>query len=264
MQEIRLFDESDLIEVHNSIDWREPWRVLKMIVPLPFREARIRRGVAFGQDLAPTGGKEFPFQNWLVIEPNGGGRSRGKGLSAVAVIVGPGLHAADVTEDGLRVTLLRSPVYCHEELNRSYEPRVRHEHMDLGEHRCVFALLPVFGGRRGALSPARLVELSQSLADPVCAVTTDAHGGKLPARGAMMRVEPTRVALTALKPAQDAPGVVARFWETSGRAAQCTFHWMGRKIRFPVAGHAVCTLKLTPSRRGWSHRIVNGIEDPLA
>jgi len=260
VQEIRVFDESDLIEVHNRIDWREPWRVLKMVVPLPFAGARVRRGVAFGSDLAPGGGREFPFQNWLLIEP--AGEMRTKGLAALAVIVGPGLHAADITAQGLRLTLLRSPVYCHAELTRPYEPHVRHEHMDLGEHTCVFALLPIFAGGQRDLSPARLVELSHSLADPVGVVTTDGHAGDLPAKGRWMRVEPKRVALTALKPAQDGEGVVVRLWETTGKAAQCTVHWMGEKFRVRIPGHAIRTLKLTRRADRWSHQFVNGIEHP--
>ena len=165
-------------------------------------------------------------------------------------------------KDNLRLTLLRSPVYCHETLIQNFDPNVRHEHIDLGRHDCCFALLPIFAGRRGDASPARLTEISQALADPIGVVTTDANPGDLPGRDAWLRVEPKTVALTTLKPADDGKGVVARLWETSGRAAKATIHWMGQKIAVAVPANAIRTVRLTRRRGRWQKEFVNGIEQP--
>lgn len=254
-QEVRFFADSDAIEIHNRIAWHEPWRVLKLLIPSPFKATRIRRGVAFGSDDAPEAGTEACFQNWLLMEPvAAAARGRLKGLALVA---GPGLHAADVTEDGsIRLTLVRSPVFCQEPLGGKHEPGVRHEHMDIGDHRSVFVLLPLFRPP----SVRALVERSLALHAPPPIVTCDAHRGSCRPPTPFVSVKPANVALSALKPAEDGRGIIARCWETAGRASTCQLTVAGREVRFPIRAHAIRTVRLVRSGRGWSCRLVDGTE----
>lgn len=257
-QEIRLFEDSDIIECRNHVNWQQPRCVLKMLIPSPYTSFRVNRGLAFGSDSVPEERHEFCFQNWLLIEPTSAST---KGPThGVAILAGPGLHAADVTERGVRLTIVRSPIYCHEELNQSYTPGVRHETMDLGESRSAFALLPLWE----SVHPAELVDRAQHLSTGICSITTDSHEGTLACTGQLLRVEPNHVAITAIKPAESSEGVIVRLWETAGRPTTAKLKWLGHIFDITLPAHGLRAVHLYYAKNEWRHQSVNGLEIPLS
>lgn len=259
-QELRVFDDSDLIEIRYRADWRQPSAVLKVLLRSPFAQTRFRRGIAFGSDGVPArAGQEFCFSNWLLLESIDPPQQQ-----AIAVLCGAGTHAADIVDDRgvLRITLARSPTFCHEQLHFPYPPGPRHEHMDLGDHEFRIALLPLFEPP----NVARLHELAQALEGTAAVVTTHRHGGSLPPRGDMVRVEPATVACTAIKlpderkPDEDA--FVLRLWETAGReTGGRVLLPAGGSIEFRLAANAIATLRLTRDNAGgWTSTACDGLE----
>ncbi len=293
-QEIRLYDDDDIIECHNQLNWQEPSCIVKTLIPSPYKNFRVRRGLAFGSSVVEERRCEFCFQNWLVIEPILTPDCEGNIASGVedqcdpaqgpthglAILVGPGLHSADITERGIRLTLVRTPVFCHEELNQAYHPGVRHEVMDLGHSRSMFAVLPLWSPAH----PAQLVDRAQHLTTGTAVVTTDAHAGPLASQGQFLHVSPDNVAVTAVKPAEpsvstDSVGVsvsadsiesedaivssdavIIRVWETAGKDTLADVHWLDQVFEVNLAAHSLQTLRLTRDGTTWFCQSVNGLE----
>jgi len=116
-------------------------------------------------------------------------------------------HALD--GDTLRVTLLRS----------SYEPDPLPE---VNQHAMAFTLTPV----ADALPVAEAVRIGEALAQPLRVIPTDVHAGPLPAQAELLAVEPSSMALSAVKRAEDGQALIARVYETTGRrtTARITLH----------------------------------------
>ena len=256
-QDVRLYDDSDVIEIRNRIDWHQPWQLLKIVIPSPFADAEVIRGLAFGSEQV-GGDREFVFQNWLLLRAKGA-ESEG-GLRTLGVVVGPGIHSADWRDNALRLTLLRAPVFCHEELNRTTEVSVRHRHMDFGEHETTFALIP----SQEDLSVSQLVEHSRRLHDNVSVVTTNRHAGKLAPSGALFEVDAQNVSCSAVKVSEDKQGYIVRLWETAGIDTSGRLGWLGHEIDFEIKAHALLALKLIPDGDGYEVEQVDGLEKPLA
>ncbi len=255
-QELRLFDTSDMIEVHNWLNWNQEWHVAKFVINLPFAPARLTGGLALGQIDRPENNCEFPFHNWLLAEP----LNQKSSLMGFAVLASPGLHSADFAGNAIRITVARSPIYCHEQLGgQIYTPGPRHEHMELGQHHFVIGLLPLYE----KINPSELVELAGSLTDALSVVTTTAHPGTLPPSGQFIKITPSNVALSALKKSLDETGYIIRLSESAGIDTKGTIVFLGESIDFTIRAKSLLTLKLTRQKERWRIDNLNGLEMPL-
>lgn len=179
----------------------------------------------------------------------------------MAVLTGPGLHAADITSDAIRLSLVRSPVYTHEEISQEYVPGPRHRHTDQGEHCFTIGLLPIYGTALPAWS--HLVNLAQTLVDPVLVATTTGHKGELPSCGKLLDVTPDTVQLTALKKAQNTNGYVIRLCETSGHATDGQIELQNQTFGFSISGNGILSLRFTQREGRWFAEEINAIESDV-
>lgn len=254
-QYIRTTDADSLITLHNQLDWAEPFALAKLVIPIPFDPARARRGIAFGEDRCPTGNLEFTFRDWLLIEP---AEPTTTPLSALALLAGPGLHGADIVDRQLRITLVRSPVYCHQELDEPYEPQVTHEHMDLERHHSTIAIWPL----QTLPSPAELTDQARELTTPSPILPCCANAGSLPPNGSLLSVEPPCVALTALKPAENGKGIIARLWNSSPTTQKTRLTVLGRTDVCTIPPHSLRTMHVLIEDAALQLNETNGIEQP--
>ena len=257
-KELRFFDETDLIELHMWLDWREQWSLLKLNIPLPFSPTKLTGGLPFGKIARNEDGSEFVFHNWLLAEPAVRSKNELKGL---AVVAGPGIHSADFLDNAVRLTLLRSPIYCHQQLEGEppYDLGPRHEHMEQGMHYFVLGLLPICDD----ITPSTLVQFSQQLNNPVSAVTATSHPGSMPPMGQLFKIAPENVLLSALKKSEDQQGYIMRLWETAGVNTNTQVYWMGHQFDVSILANQLCSIKLVSQNDKWYVKKVNGLEQPL-
>ena len=113
------------IEVQARVHWNEKDRMLKLSVPVPGNNKYIGQ-VAYGIGELPANGDEAVAQKWVAVVSDN---------SRAFTCINDGIYGSDYSEDGLRVTLLRSPAYSgHPIENRPIVPQDRYmPRIDQGE-----------------------------------------------------------------------------------------------------------------------------------
>ena len=131
--EWRLYAGLACVQLLLTVEWRERWRLLKLVWPMPRPITGHSDGIP-GDSLArKCDGRERPVRDFTVLELGG--------ASAAAVgVVCPDVYALDVDGQRLRLTLLRSPLMAH---HQPHPPRHdRPTFSDRGEHQFRFAFFP--------------------------------------------------------------------------------------------------------------------------
>jgi alpha-mannosidase len=221
-QTLRLWANSARLEFATHIDWHERHLLLKARFPLAVRAESATFETAFGVVRRPT----HTNTSW-----------------DAARFEVAGHRFADLAEPGYGVALLNDGRYGHHALPSELgltllrSPTHPDPLADAGEHAFTYALLPHQGDwmQGGVLAeaedlnaPLRARPLAATAAEgvwqplafdagPATAIDLGpAHAaatGRSPANGDL---EPTTVALGALKPAEDGPGLVLRVYEPQG------------------------------------------------
>ena len=102
----RLPKEGTQIEIDLRVYWNEKDKCLKLSVPNMTGQDTCVAQTAFGSYTAPSKGTEAPFQKWISIINS----KSDKALS----IINDSIHGFDYSKkEGLRMTLLRSSVFCN-------------------------------------------------------------------------------------------------------------------------------------------------------
>jgi alpha-mannosidase len=109
-------------------------------------------------------------------------------------------YGYDARDNVLRLTLLRSPV--------SPDPDA-----DRGHHTFSYALYPHAGNWKSALTIRHGYEFNSHLT----AKQVQPHTGSLPAAHSFVELKGENVLLTAVKKAEDANGLILRFYEWAGK-----------------------------------------------
>jgi alpha-mannosidase len=91
------------MEVEVVVHWNEKAKMLKLAVPTVFEDSKYRGQVAYGCDSLPSDGREVVSQKWnaVVSERNG----------MALTCINDGTYGSDLTDNEMRLTLLRSPGY---------------------------------------------------------------------------------------------------------------------------------------------------------
>jgi alpha-mannosidase len=109
-------------------------------------------------------------------------------------------YGYDAKGNVLRISLLRSPTWPDPEADR-------------GRHRFLYSLYPHAGDWKQAMTVRRGYEFNYELQS----MQLEAHEGKLPAEHSFIAVSNSNVVLTAVKKAEDADGLIFRFYEWAGQ-----------------------------------------------
>lgn len=91
------------IEVETRVHWNEKDRMMKLSVPVAAGCSRYLGQTAFGYHELPTNGDECVAQKWVAVVSSDGARA--------LTCINDGVYGSDYSEDGLRLTLLRSSAY---------------------------------------------------------------------------------------------------------------------------------------------------------
>ena len=202
--------EGTEVGIEARVFWNEKGKLLKLSLPVA-AAGTLHGQVAYGRQALPGDGTEAVAQKWLAVVA-------GEGDRALTCIT-EGTYAADYADGELRLTLLRSPAYSgHPIHDRPVVPQDRFQpRIDQGERVFRFWL-------NGGTATERLARIDrEALAanEAPFALSFFPNGEGTPPPPAAELAGDGTVLLTALKPAEDGDGYIARLFEASGQAASC-------------------------------------------
>ncbi|GAC1435183.1 MAG: alpha-mannosidase [Terriglobales bacterium] len=212
VQHIMLTAGSDQVEVANEIDWHETHILMKAAFTLAASDKSATYEIPFGTIKRPTTRDnsweqaqfEVPALQWADLS------NRHAGVS----LVNESKYGYDCAGNVLRLTLLRSPVEPDPEADR-------------GHHRFSYSLYPHLDDWKTALTVRRGYEYNNKLK----ALQVHSHSGSLPPEYSFFDLQSSNLVLTAVKKAEDAEGLILRFYEYQGKNSSA-------RIRVPAGARS--------------------------
>lgn len=226
-----------VLEFRFRVVWNEERRRLKLCVPTALTAAGLFCEVPGGAIRRPADGEEHVHGRWLVIE----GKS-GRKAAAVGVASG-GQHGLDFRDGELRLSVLRSSAYCHEQgfdLDRTASAAgTRPSRLGTAQEGCTIGTCPrasqawkfadigvhEFRILVTAGSPAVIKAMMPGLADhlaapPLAYAHLPYDSGKAPAVESLITLAPASVRLLACKRSWDGEALIVRLQEAVGRTTK--------------------------------------------
>jgi alpha-mannosidase len=208
-----------VLEFRFRITWNDIRRRLKLSIPTVFRSPAFLCDVPGGAILRPADGGEHVHGRWCMLGGNLNGRE-----TAFAV-VNSGQHGLDFQEGELRLSVLRSAAYCHEQGLPLGEWPER-KYMDVGVHEFRIAVT--------AGDPGAVRSLIPGIADRLCApplvyahlpvgIPAPPHQNE-EIQNPFLTLSPGTVSMLCCKRSWDGESLVLRLHETAGVAAKTQLH----------------------------------------
>lgn len=231
------------IGLETRVFWAEKDKMLKLSVPTVLREGHYVGQVAYGTGELPEDGTEAVSQKWSAVVSKRDGTA--------LTCINDGTYGSDYTpQNGLRLTLLRSPAYSGHAMDDNLDliegqfiPRI-----DQGERKFQFWL------KAGALRERMNAVDREALAKnekPFALNYFPAGGGVKPKPLALLSDKAVQIG--ALKQAEDGKHWIVRLFEPTGRKRKTILRLPLWRMRIPVQlrGFEIKTLKVNPRRKSW-------------
>jgi len=201
-------------ELQFRVHWNEKRKRLKLAIPTTFIADRILCEIPGGALHRPADGEEHVHGRWCMLEGSI------DGLPTALAIVNSGQHGIDFRDGEIRLSVLRSAAYCHEQGFVLTDPPSR-KYMDQGVHE--FRMLFTAGDAGDVRQ--RVTGLADWLSAPPAVYThlpigERRRGELVPAteKGAtpFFGLSSANVRLCACKRSDDGRALIIRLQETSG------------------------------------------------
>ncbi|MBN2392669.1 MAG: alpha-mannosidase [Anaerolineae bacterium] len=215
-QDFALYQSLPQIDVQVTVDWHEPFKLLRLTFPLNLSVPKATYEIPYGHILRPTDGDEEPGQSWVDVS----GILRGTEIAYGLSLLNDGKYSFSVDGAVLGMTVLRSPIYAHH-VPCTPDPEGVYTFMDQGLQQFRYTLLPHTGTWQQAQPIQRAAELNQP---PVVLKETYHPWGRLPQRAAFIAVEPDNIVVSVLKQAEGSDAWIMRCYETHNVATPATIH----------------------------------------
>jgi alpha-mannosidase len=211
--------------------------MLKLSVPTSLSDPTVKCEIPYGAIERAADGTEHVGQRWQFLESNG----YGVGL------INTGQYGFDSKDGELRLSILRSPVYCHG-AGQVLERDRAHRFMDIGEHEITLAI--TFGKEDAAL--ADTIKSANQLNVPAWWMPYFPAGpGDLPPGvpsvepSSFVTVMPETVVVGALKRAENGDGIIIRLHESAGKATDTTMTCAnGESIAFKLGPYEIKSFRV--------------------
>ncbi len=227
-QDVLFYHKRSRIDFVTHVKWHEKQTLLKVAFPFTAKSSQATFEIQFGALKRPTKSSdswdkakfEVPAQRWADLSESKYG----------IALLNDSKYAYDVKESVLRLTLLRSPHYPHPvEPWHLYENEIT----DAGEHQFVYALQPHSGDWRSG----GVTQRAQELNHPVLVFS----GASFSVPKPFLHTTKASIHVDTIKQADDGQGIIVRFHESHGDAADTTVHF-----GFEVKSAAECDLLEQP------------------
>lgn len=197
--DINLYNDLPTVYINCKVNWNEQHKMLKLVFPTDFENAKDVSSAPFGFSERYADGKEQTMQKWVAF------KEENYGLSLAT----DSRSAYDITENALRLTVLRSPAFADHFGNRDNLM----EYTDQGEQSFSIALTSVKDDY------CKLYKLAESMLNKPVSILSTYHNGKLNAEGSIFDVDAQNVVVAAFKLAEDGNGYILRCHEITGKNA---------------------------------------------
>ncbi|MBD2872529.1 alpha-mannosidase [Paenibacillus sp. IB182493] len=211
VQDFSMYRELDRIDVKATVDWREPFKLLKLVFPVNLIFTRQSYEIPFGYIERAHNGEEEPGQSWIDYS----GVTREGGAAYGISLMNDAKYSYSIHNKEMAMTVLRSPIYAHHD-PLVPDPRGHYSFIDQGIQQFRYSLLPHEGGWERAGTVKRAAEINQR---PV-AVIESFHEGSLPQRDSYLSVEQDNIIVSAVKQAEDNDDMILRCYETAKIATE--------------------------------------------
>lgn len=228
------------LEVRTRVHWNEKTRMLKLSVPVPDGGYRYLGQVAYGVQELPSNGDEAVAQKWTAVVSD----ERNTALTCI----NDGIYGSDFSDDGLRLTLLRSPGYCaHPIADRPLLPQDRYmPRIDQGERLYRFWL-------NGGETTDRLAIVDrEALArneKPYALSFFPSGLGEMPKQ--LVILSDDAIQMTAAKLSEDGADLIIRLFEPTGseRETLLSLPFCGLEQKITMRPFEIKTLRVNPTKR---------------
>ena len=202
-----------VLELQFRIAWAEKRKRLKLSVPTVFRSESICCEVPGGAVARPADGEEHVQGRWCFLEGNVNGKKTGFALT------NSGQHGFDFKDGEIRLSVLRSAAYCHDQGFTITEPPER-KYMDQGVHE---VRLLITAGDAQAVRES-LSGLADWLSAPPLAYAHLPIGSRIRGKVEFLTLHPKNIRLLATKRSEDGKALVLRLQESVGVPSIARLH----------------------------------------
>lgn len=230
------------IEAEVRLIWNQPRRQVKWIWPTRCNHAEYLAEIPYGDLSRNQNEGEHTHLRWLALIDK-------TDPSAAFGISGLGPSGHDVSIGEIRITLLRSAIYLHGNMNALREKRF-HDFMDLGEARFRFVLLPT----TAAQVRSDMVRLTNNMTLPGTPLihyplAPESRRG-VPGGQSLISLVGDGLEMGAIKRSEDGRDLILRIVERNGETSRGKLKISGLRNGLPVhlSPYEIKTLRV--SRRG--------------
>jgi alpha-mannosidase len=235
------------IEIETRVHWNQKDQMLKLSVPVPSGFKKCIGQVACGVCELPADGDEAVSQKWLAVISTAQSRA--------LTFINDGIYASDFSRGGLKLTLLRSPVYsgAYSAPPKNNEPFVHQDRytprMDQGQHIFHFWLNGgALNERLTAIDREALVKNEK----PFALSFFPSGRGRCPSPLTILGDNAVQISTT--KRAMESDHLIVRLFEPTGKARRCALELpcLSKQIRLKLLGFEIKTLKINIKTGTWT------------
>jgi alpha-mannosidase len=220
------YPEFPFLEYRLRIHWNEQLKRLKLSIPTIFKEDPPLCEIIGGSTPLPHDGDEYVHGRWLLLK----GKTE-KGFLGLAIIHN-GLHGFDCLSGEVRLSVLRSAAYCHEQGMKLGKSPVR-KYMDQGIHN---VRLLIFPGNY-----PDLIQNVSALADwlnaPPSVFAHLPYGSANKNGKNFFQWDAKNLRLLTCKKSEHGEAIILRFQEVSAKKTKTIFSMKFPSIQIPLKFH---------------------------
>ncbi len=200
--------DGDQLEVRVTADIHEHHRMIKVCLPTIFTQGKDIAEIPYGMLTRRANGDEEHCQRWCGIQDELGGLA----------MINNGRYSYSAKDGELRMTMTNTSAFADHFGQEERDDTCRY--MDQGEMQFSYALRPY----AGSWQQQRLHQRAALLHQPLPFVVETYHKGSLKPEYSGLTLTNDKIALGALKRAEDQRGYVLRLQETSGTEQSAYVH----------------------------------------
>ncbi|MCE5314131.1 MAG: glycoside hydrolase family 38 C-terminal domain-containing protein [Armatimonadota bacterium] len=228
------------IDIQTRVHWEEKNKMLKLSIPVPGKGNKYLGQVAYGFDELPSNGDEAVAQKWVAVISNDGNRT--------LTCVNDGVYGSDYSDDGLRLTLMRSPAYSgHPLMDRTIVTQDRYlPRIDQGERLFKFRLNGGKTSERMAGIDREALVMNEK---PFALSFFPSGSGEKPQP--LITLSDEAVLVTTVKKAENNDDLIIRLFEPTGKdcATTMSLPFIGLEREVKMSAFEIKTLRVDPKNR---------------
>ncbi|WP_202914482.1 alpha-mannosidase [Paenibacillus antri] len=223
VQDFAMYKDLDYIDVKVTVDWREQFKMLKLVYPINLHFTKQTYEIPYGFKEREHNGEEEPGQNWVDFSGILPSTSPGHGGTAYGVtLMNDAKYSYSIMNKELAITVLRSPIYAHHD-PLVPDPNGHYTFIDQGIQTFNYRIYP----HEGSWETAGVVQKAWELNRKPTTIIETYHRGKLPQRNSFLSVDDDNVIVSVLKKHEDSDDLIVRAYETTKSATKTTIRLPG-------------------------------------